>query len=242
MLSLKLANSVDSINGSLLNSNNFSLDFNGSTQDADISTVADQIDISKGTLSIWGKLDSVSANATAIKFSITGGTAAQNNCEISYLNSSSETMFKWKGSNSTKSIESSEAIEGDGNWHHFALTWDHTADELKGYLDGSLVGTATGLTEFASGMTLGNVFLARNSINTNSYWAGHLDEAAMFSRVVPIAQLYQANQQPINLTGSANLIGYWRMEEGTGASIKDSSEYGNNGTLTNSPTWSTDTP
>jgi hypothetical protein len=241
MLALKLGLSLESVNGALLNSNTYSLDFNGSTQDANISTVADNINVSQGTVSVWGKLDSVSANASAIKFSVTGVTAAQNNAEISYLNSTAKTIFKYKGNNVTKQVESTTAIENDGKWHHFVLTWDTDADEVKGYLDGVLVGTATGLGQMTT-MSGGNVFLARNSINTNSYWNGHLDEAAMFTRVVPIGELYVAGQQPINLTGSSGLIGYWRMEEGTGTSIADSSGNANTGTLTNAPTWSTDTP
>ena len=106
MLALKLGLSLESVNGSLINSNNYSLDFNGSTQDANISTVADNINVSQGTVSVWGKLDSVSANASAIKFSVTGVTAAQNNAEISYLNSTAKTIFKFKGNNVTKQVES----------------------------------------------------------------------------------------------------------------------------------------
>jgi len=241
MLALKLGLSLNNTNGVLLNSNTYSLDFNGSTQDANLNNVADNMNVSQGTVSVWGKLDSVSANASAIKFSVTGVTAAQNNAEISYLNSTSKTIFKYKGNNVTKQVESTTAIENDGKWHHFALTWDTDADEVKGFLDGVLVGTATGLGQMTT-MSGGNVFLARNSINTNSYWNGHLDEAAMFTRVVPIGELYVAGQQPINLTGSSGLIGYWRMEEGTGTSIADSSGNANTGTLTNAPTWSTDTP
>jgi prepilin-type N-terminal cleavage/methylation domain-containing protein len=33
------------------------------------------------------------------------------------------------------------------------------------------------------------------------------------------------------------LVGYWPMDEGTGTTAYDASGYGNNGTLTNSPTW-----
>jgi Tfp pilus assembly protein FimT len=33
------------------------------------------------------------------------------------------------------------------------------------------------------------------------------------------------------------LVGYWHLDEGTGAATYDASGYGNNGTLNNSPTW-----
>jgi parallel beta-helix repeat protein len=36
-----------------------------------------------------------------------------------------------------------------------------------------------------------------------------------------------------------DLVGHWKLNEGSGTTATDSSEYGNNGTLTNSPTWTT---
>ena len=45
-----------------------------------------------------------------------------------------------------------------------------------------------------------------------------------------------------NYDNSGDLIGYWRMEENTGTSIADSSTNSNTATLTNGPTFSTDTP
>jgi len=38
------------------------------------------------------------------------------------------------------------------------------------------------------------------------------------------------------------LLGYWKLDDGTGTTAADASGYGRNGTLTNSPTWSADTP
>src|SRR5450759_5412343 len=35
------------------------------------------------------------------------------------------------------------------------------------------------------------------------------------------------------------LVGYWKFDEGTGTNATDSSGMGNNGTLTNGPTWTT---
>ena len=46
-----------------------------------------------------------------------------------------------------------------------------------------------------------------------------------------------------NLTINNGLVGYWRMDEGTGSTVAmDSSGNGNKGTLTNGPTWSTSVP
>ena len=44
-----------------------------------------------------------------------------------------------------------------------------------------------------------------------------------------------------NLTLNNGLVGYWKMDEGTGTTIIDSSTNSNTGTLTNGPNWSSDT-
>jgi hypothetical protein len=44
----------------------------------------------------------------------------------------------------------------------------------------------------------------------------------------------------LNLANFARgLVGYWKFDEGSGTTANDSSGYGNNGTLYNSPTWTT---
>jgi hypothetical protein len=44
-----------------------------------------------------------------------------------------------------------------------------------------------------------------------------------------------------NLNINDGLVGYWKLDEGTGTTAADSSGHGHNGTLTNSPTWSSST-
>jgi prepilin-type N-terminal cleavage/methylation domain-containing protein len=41
------------------------------------------------------------------------------------------------------------------------------------------------------------------------------------------------------LSRDTNLVGHWKFDEGSGTIAYDSSGYGNNGTLTNGPTWTT---
>ena len=59
---------------------------------------------------------------------------------------------------------------------------------------------------------------------------------------MPIADLYVDRVQPLDLIGMANLIGYWKFDEGSGTTALDSSMTGNTGELVNAPTWSTDVP
>ena len=59
---------------------------------------------------------------------------------------------------------------------------------------------------------------------------------------MPIAELFQVKQPPVNLTGSEGLVGFWRFNEGSGTTAFDNSGEGNNATLFNTPSWITDTP
>ena len=45
----------------------------------------------------------------------------------------------------------------------------------------------------------------------------------------------------LNMTGhaSAELVGYWKFDEGAGTTVLDSSPYGNDGDLEGTPEWVT---
>ena len=64
---------------------------------------------------------------------------------------------------------------------------------------------------------------------------------AVFTQVVSATILYNGGK-PLELAGLSGLVGYYKFEEGTGAKAEDSSGLGNTGTITNSPTYTTDTP
>ena len=62
-----------------------------------------------------------------------------------------------------------------------------------------------------------------------------------------ITSIYNSGDSSIDLTqdsgdySSSNLTGYWKLDEGTGTTATDSAG-STNGTLTNGPTWVTDSP
>jgi hypothetical protein len=120
------------------------------------------------------------------------------------------------------------------------MTWDTTADELKAYINGVSVGSAKTSLGTWSG-TIDNVYVARNTTASNSFYAGHIDELSIFNTVETAATIYNSGA-PGDLLSHAGLIGWWRMEEGTGTTIADSSRAGNTMTLYNTPSHTTDVP
>ena len=120
---------------------NYSLDFNGSTQHITVDTLAGNINGALGTISCWCKLDTVSSSAHIFRAKVD----SNNILVLFYHASSNEFRAIHKGGGTSKSavIASGDTIENDGNWHNVVMTWSEAADELKIYLDGTLKATTT---------------------------------------------------------------------------------------------------
>ena len=215
-------------------SNTKSIDLDGVNDHMTANGAGNDMDGNTGTISIWIKLDSISANAVPIKTSVD----SNNQVGFTYLNSSNKLRYVYKAGGSTKKVDHSVSIENDGNWHHIAITWDSSADELKAYLDGSQVGSTVGSLGTWSG-TISDVVIGKNSVADNAYWKGHLDQVSVFTSVIAIGTLYNSGTVP-NLTGTSNMVGWWQMEEGSGTSIADDSGNSNTGTLVNGTTFASD--
>ncbi|TKJ33687.1 MAG: hypothetical protein CEE38_20090 [Planctomycetes bacterium B3_Pla] len=73
-----------------------------------------------------------------------------------------------------------------GEWHHVAATINKI-DGAKIYLDGVLEGTNTD----TGGITVGSypVLIGENAQATGRYWDGLIDKVAIYSRVLPLAEI-----------------------------------------------------
>ena len=136
-------------------------------------------------------------------------------------------------------------------WYHIAATCTNTG-AAKAYLNGVL--EASGNVTYNS-VASGNTFtVARGGVGEAI--PAKIDEAAIWDSVLSdggvstgqtaggdIATLYNSGV-PGDIS-SLSPVGWWRMgdnDSGTGTTITDQGSGGNNGTLTNGPTFSTDVP
>jgi len=128
-------------------------------------------------------------------------------------------------------------------------------DEWRIYKNGSVVNPSTYVKSGLQTVTLaynGNSSLGvwRRNSNVN-FFDGELNNMAVFSSALNatnISAIYNSGS-PIDLSTdsgnynqSANLIAWWRFNEGTGTSYADSSTNSFTGSGVNTPTWSTNTP
>ena len=236
MLAIKLGQSLTSNNAATINADAYSIQLTG-TEYASIDGIATDVDVTEGSISLWTKQSATSSNGVVIK--IVADT--DNYIQMWYHNGTQQMRAVYEAGNTYRAANMTTVIEGDGNWHHLFMTWSITAtDTVNIWLDGVKQAQATS----AAGTWVGSVSVAdigQNTTNGNFY-NGLVDEFSIFDRVVDIGEVYIADRQPVNVTGTSGLVGYWRLEEGTGTVASDSSGKGNTGTLFNSPAWTTDTP
>jgi len=147
-------------------------------------------------------------------------------------------------------FESDSAIFSDGNWKHCALV--HNGTEPVLYINGSAVAitftTSTDKTAWLSDLTSADVFrigLLRffDSTDRNQF-SGKIDELGYTSTALSSGQVSDIYASGGDLSNYSP-IGYWRMGDndgGTGTTITDQGSGGNNATLTNGPTFSTNVP
>jgi len=145
----------------------------------------------------------------------------------------------------------------DTDWHHIVVTFDGTT--LKVYKDAatpaeSTAGSSdwTNLNTLTSNDTFGGFMIGRReNINPHTH-TGNINDVAIWDVVLSAADvtaIYNSGA-PNDLTDSGSyetdrtggLVGYWKFEEGSGTTATDSSDEGNDGTLTNGAAYSTEVP
>ena len=146
----------------------------------------------------------------------------------------------------------SSATITDQSWHHVAVTYSTTTG-WKFYIDGVEGTTADGTScttcspvgscpqspgvepryDSIQHFGLGTAMTSTGA--TAGFFAGIMDEARVWNRALTAAEVQSGRDQ--QLTSGTGLIGRWGLNENTGTSAADSTSPAQNGTLTNSPAW-----
>ncbi|MDA8763660.1 thrombospondin type 3 repeat-containing protein, partial [Flavobacteriaceae bacterium] len=125
-----------------------------------------------------------------------------------------------------------------GSWQHVVAIYDNGA--MRFYFNG---------TEYTTNQNEGNhsssgmfTIGGNQSHSPHNYYRGQIDEVAVWNEALSaneITALYNsgvgldASSNSGDYTSSSNLVGYFKMDEGSGTTISDSSGNGASGTLNN---------
>ncbi|MEM6345938.1 MAG: LamG-like jellyroll fold domain-containing protein [Bacteroidota bacterium] len=147
--------------------------------------------------------------------------------------------FEWFENNNGPFNIQSTSIISDNQCHHVAVTVDRANQTARLYVDGVL---ETTVTDARYGLDIDNpapVFIGQDRTE-DFFWYGELDEVAFFTEVRSDAQIISSLTTELNPVTEANLVGYWKFNEGvdgadnTGVTTAPDAAGGdNNGTLIN---------
>jgi hypothetical protein len=136
-------------------------------------------------------------------------------------------------------ISSANALTAN-TWMHVAGTFDGT--ELKCYVNGNLEGTTafTGTIAPSTAYPLALGRLADPVYGPDRYFAGSMDEVRVWNRALSQTEIQSGMNNHIDPSTATGLVSYWRMNEGTNATVYDVAGTNNGGMVNCS--WDTQVP
>ncbi len=150
----------------------------------------------------------------------------------------------WNTNGGATLVTSSGLTPNDNQWHHILATYDGTsnADGVKLYIDGGTPFTATALNTGIRSVSSVEATIGATSGGSALRLEGTLDEIAVWDSVINIGDVWDGSGVPFDIS-STNPLSWWRCGDGdTAPTLTDNGSGGNNGTMTNFSTFSTDVP
>ena len=153
----------------------------------------------------------------------------------------------------------------DTDWHHLVVTYDGTTVVVYkdggtavagGEQDTSTAGNGGDWTNLDTNLDdptdWGGFTMGRRDTYYSVGFIGKINDVAIWNVVLSaddVEAIYNSGA-PNDLTSSGSydtdrtggLVGYWKFEEASGSTATDSSEEGNNGTISGDTSYSTDVP
>ena len=235
-------------------SSSYSVSFDGTNDTVD---AVSNPNLDVYTASLWLK-----TTQTAFNLPISGfGRGVYNNYGGIRLNAGAgRTIEINDGTSYIKCENVASGDLNDGAWHNITAVYvpsgyttstgtaTNSGQGYKIFLDGTRVDTGLGSTGHNFGLmaTTSDFKLGREGPRTLYWFNGLIDDVAIFGSSLSdsdVTAIYN-NGAPTDLASYSPTL-WWQMgdnDNGTGTTITDQGSAGVNGTLTNGPTFSTDTP
>ncbi len=203
-----------------------------------------------GSVSVWVKLDSMSANGFIAHWAAEEGT--NNQILLLWNNGSGVIRGNVKFGGTANTADSGSGLENDGNWHHVVLTWmsgskSSANNIVRIYIDGSQTDSDAIGNTWNDAADPAFFSVGRNEILDNSYFNGHINDLALFSDVLTSSEVTAIYNEgaPKDESDHSGLLAYYTMEaySDNDSTLADDGASGYNLTINNSTNIdSTDTP
>ncbi|MFC1710148.1 DUF2341 domain-containing protein [Patescibacteria group bacterium] len=224
---------ADWVDGAQVNSNQKpmgrALDFDGSS---DFVDAGEEIDLANKsfTVSSWAKRGS-SGNHHYIAGLGSSGSAG-NSLHFGFRDTNVFTCAFY-----SYDLDTTDTYT-DNDWHHWACTYNAISNARKIYRDGVEVASDTATADFAGS---GHFYIGRRGWLASGYFDGSIDETKVFNYTLTENEVkidYNRGKALVlgagesdSDPGTANLVGWWKMDEAGTYTAFDSSGNDNNGEL-----------
>lgn len=110
--------------------------------------------------------------------------------------------------------------EMKGQWNHWVFTKNAATGNMSIYLNGNLWQSGTGKTKAIS---LKQMFLGNNPSRTANY-KGKINQLSVWDKALSLTEIQAYKNKPLDAshTSYANLLAYYKMDEGVGLTLVDS--------------------
>jgi hypothetical protein len=225
-------------------SSSYSIALDSSNEYVNCGDIAELDGVTAFSISHWSKHTTQANHAYWSKY--------DGSSKIKFVTVSGELQC-WMG---TARVVDDDNNHVDDEWEHYVVVYDggqaSANDRLLIYRNGLILPntTYTGTIPTTS-PDLGSepFYIGRED---GGYFTGNFDEVGLWSVALSekaVETLYSLgvptdlSQDYVNYDKSGNLIGYWKMEEGTGTSVANTANAGTyTGSFVNSIAWSSDVP
>ena len=190
-----------------------------------------------GSVSVWVKLDSMSANG--VIWQITAEEGTDNQIFLLWQNAVGKIRANVKLGGTGNVADSGSGLENDGNYHHVVMTWNSGTktsanNVVKIYVDGSLTDSDAIGNTWNDPSPPAHALFGRNNIQQNAFFNGHLNDMAVFSDVLTsseVTAIYNSGS-PKDESSHSGLLAYYTLEAYTDGDTTVADDSGNSKTLT----------
>ena len=128
------------------------------------------------------------------------------------LNASGDNYLGYANDGTNQVTFTNQVDYNDGNWHHFAFTWNGT-ETLTSYIDGVAVGTGTQASLGA--VDGGDLIIGKPTASDTKYWNGKMANLAIWSRCLSPEEVQSVMNKSYSQLGSVektSLVSWWALD------------------------------
>ena len=212
------------------------LDFDGSNDFVDIgNALADISPIVNFTVEFWIKPDNVSSVDFPLILKSGGSEDEEDNdsFNIKLLDDDIFIQYEHGAAAQNISFTTGDFSVSANTWQHIAVVRSADTDDVRIYKNGTLVETESSVLSdkdpTGADSAEQKLYLGRNFANSKFY-DGEMAHVRIWNVARNATQIARNYLRSVDNTATG-LVGYWKLNEGTGTTVLDSSSNSNSGTI-----------